>query len=437
MPVSKCGNVLTLLALSAPWARSARVSRSNQNDPKDCFSKYDGKTLFRWEPCTTEDVEAMSQYLDMSLCALLSDTDLALPADGCASELAVCNADAVADVEEQFGHRVTVASRDAGAYYREKSGGVKKFVQAMDVGLSPSFYSQWRDLDDRMARVEAIVAGSGGAATIETAGLSLEGRPIKLVRFRGKGYSPGMRKVVFTFNLHAREWISGMAGIYALEQVAELAKNDDNYFAGMEVVIVPMANPDGFLYTLHSDRFHRKNMRKTGWFCRGVDVNRNFDIHWGEGGASTSTCSDAYQGPKKMSEPETNVLASIMKESKMSVYLDVHAYSQIVMEAWAWTTKDHPRKAEYRDLGKRMKDAIEAKHGAQYREGAIAQILYPATGSTSDYAAALGALGFAYELRPGGNQGAAGFAPPEEEIILGAEECWEGLLQAIEYTRKM
>jgi carboxypeptidase T len=36
---------------------------------------------------------------------------------------------------------------------------------------------------------------------------------------------------------------------------------------------------------------------KNSWFgCYGVDINRNWGFHWGEGGASTDTCSETYRG---------------------------------------------------------------------------------------------------------------------------------------------
>jgi len=42
-------------------------------------------------------------------------------------------------------------------------------------------------------------------------------------------------------------------------------------------------------------RASREN--KDSWFrCYGVDTNRNWDFHWGEGGTSPDTCSDIYRG---------------------------------------------------------------------------------------------------------------------------------------------
>merc|ERR1740121_1123705 len=86
--------------------------------------------------------------------------------------------------------------------------------------LASGFYSSWRDLKTKEARIMAAVNKSRGAAKLEVVGKSLEGRPIQAVRFTGQGYKPGMPKIVLTYQVHAREWITGMAGVYAVEKLA-------------------------------------------------------------------------------------------------------------------------------------------------------------------------------------------------------------------------
>lgn len=43
-------------------------------------------------------------------------------------------------------------------------------------------------------------------------------------------------------------------------------------------------------------------------------MNRNWDYHWGESGASKYSCAETYKGAKASSEPETQaVVQYIMK----------------------------------------------------------------------------------------------------------------------------
>jgi len=90
----------------------------------------------------------------------------------------------------------------------------------------------------------------------------------------------------------------------------------DNY----EIWIIPLLNPDGYNYDREDpSRFWRKNMRdndgndRYGDECDGVDLNRNFPLHWGNSSNAVSytldsiepefvvdednICSDVYVGP--------------------------------------------------------------------------------------------------------------------------------------------
>lgn len=65
--------------------------------------------------------------------------------------------------------------------------------------------------------------------------------------------------------------------------------------------------------------------------CEGVDLNRNWDFHWGETGASDNPCHETYAGPKAFSEPETRAVADFILDHKerIQAYLTLHAYSQV------------------------------------------------------------------------------------------------------------
>ena len=55
-------------------------------------------------------------------------------------------------------------------------------------------------------------------------------------------------------------------------------------------------NPDGYEYARTKNRLWRKNRRSIPPYA-GVDLNRNWDIYWGEGqGSSPNPASDTYRG---------------------------------------------------------------------------------------------------------------------------------------------
>merc|ERR1719221_990888 len=144
-----------------------------------------------------------------------------------------------------------------------------------------------------------------------------------------------------------------------------------------------MTNPDGMMYTETESRFHRKNtngLENAGWFCTGgVDLNRNFDAAWAQGGSSGNRCQDTYHGAAAASEKETQVVQNAIKAAPTTVFVDVHSYTQLVLASWGYTRNNHPRKAEFDDLGNKMNNAIMARHDQVYRYGATAQLLYVAS----------------------------------------------------------
>jgi len=44
----------------------------------------------------------------------------------------------------------------------------------------------------------------------------------------------------------------------------------------IDVIIIPLVNPDGYAYTFHGNRLWRKNRRQDSQAKYGVDLNRNW-----------------------------------------------------------------------------------------------------------------------------------------------------------------
>jgi hypothetical protein len=74
-----------------------------------------------------------------------------------------------------------------------------------------------------------------------------------------------------------------------------------------------------YKHSHEKERLWRKNRNKpTANSCIGTDLNRNWDYHWGESGASKYSCAEIYRGVKAGSEPETQaVVKYIMKNPKI------------------------------------------------------------------------------------------------------------------------
>lgn len=68
-----------------------------------------------------------------------------------------------------------------------------------------------------------------------------------------------------------------MAAVYFIHEIVEHSYEFENILDAVEFVVIPVANPDGYVYTFQTDRQWNKNRQTTSNpACPGVDVNANF-----------------------------------------------------------------------------------------------------------------------------------------------------------------
>lgn len=64
--------------------------------------------------------------------------------------------------------------------------------------------------------------------------------------------------------------------------------------------------------------------------CVGVDVDRNWDYHWGEMDSSSDPCADNYAGPHSFSEPETRAVSEFLTERKGQIKVIITTFCQML-----------------------------------------------------------------------------------------------------------
>ncbi|XP_058794270.1 carboxypeptidase A2-like [Phymastichus coffea] len=292
-------------------------------------------------------------------------------------------------------------------------------------------------------------------------GESFEGRALKVVKVSTGADKNGESKpsIWIDAGMHAREWISTAVATYILNQLVEKSDNYSRLLDVTDWIVMPVANPDGYEFTHTNDRLWRKTRsihdtdadddedearqgpgilhmltHYTKWLfgsCEGVDPNRNFNIHWGEdkvGGASTDPCHDTYAGPEPFSEPETKAISDYIMENRQTIrtYLTLHSYSQMLLVPWGFTRSKPPDFDDLMNIANKAKKAIAKVSGTEYKVGPAAELLYPTTGSSDDWAKAIAGVknAFTMELR---DRGRYGFLLPAAQIIPTARETWAGV----------
>jgi len=296
-------------------------------------------------------------------------------------------------------------------------------------GLDPAYYDDYRDFDDVLDRLAGLATIYPQRVSVVELGMSLEGRPIRGLRITNPGADD--RPVITVQGCqHAREWIAVAAPVYAAEQLAAASAGGyvDGLLDQVEIVVVPVLNPDGYVYSWEAERFWRKN-RRDG---HGVDLNRNWSVVWGGEGASPDPDAENYYGAGPFSEPESTAMRDFLTaDPDMVALLDVHSYGQLLLYPWGFGFVDSADDMLFADLSQGMSDAMWQPHNTWYQPIQSSD-LYPAAGNAIDWAYGVeGLYAITVELRPDFAD-EMGFLLEPAQLVPTGEELLASILELVE-----
>lgn len=265
-------------------------------------------------------------------------------------------------------------------------------------------------------------------------GKSFEGRDIKTIAITN---GDGRRKnsVFIDAGIHAREWIAPATALYLIKELTEGDARD--ILEEIDVVILPLVNVDGYEYTHSRERLWRKTRSKTTSNCYGVDGNRNFDFHWGEVGASPSSCSETYRGKDPFSELETQALRDAVEAIKdtCKFYLTLHSFGNYLLYPWGWTSDLPETWRDMDEISQIGAEAIRNATGTRYTIGSSTNVLYAAAGGSDDYMFGVFDIPISITMElPGG--GSSGFDLPAKSIDKTVKETATGIFAMIKAVSK-
>lgn len=265
-----------------------------------------------------------------------------------------------------------------------------------------------------------------------TIGYTYENRSIDALMI----YNPklrGRRKTVFVDGaVHAREWLTT---VQVLKLIDRLVHGDDTDAKKLRTryrwFIIPVANPDGYVYTHNIDRLWRKNRspNANNAFCPGTDINRNFQFHWGEVGTSSNPCSSVYGGRNASSELETQAMQKILSRYRRSIllYFSLHAYGNMILFPYGFKKNGKcarsPDHEKLMDVADAAGDAMQNVSQSRWKRGTICEAIYATSGSSLEYAAGVGNVPFSYCFEVQGDD----FLVPKSIIPESFNETWVGL----------
>ncbi|XP_069700916.1 zinc carboxypeptidase-like isoform X1 [Periplaneta americana] len=296
-------------------------------------------------------------------------------------------------------------------------------------------WTDYYDLETINAFLDSLVSKYPGVVTPLVGGDSYEGRKIRGVKLSFKEGNPG---VFIEGGIHASEWVSPATVTYILDKlltsedpvIKDLAQSFTFY-------IFPVVNPDGYAYSHETDRLWRKNRRPLPEGCYGVDLNRNWDFHWGEAGASNESCNRRYWGPAPFSEVETRTLSEYITgiSHGLDVYLSFHSYLQMILFPYGHSSERVHNFDELMSVGQKAVAAIAEYNGTQYQVGNVFDTIYPATGISMDWVRSTFDTRFTYtwELRDTGHYG---FLLPTDQILGTAEEALRSVRVILQHAKE-
>nr|ATU82441.1 venom M14 protease [Lethocerus distinctifemur] len=265
-------------------------------------------------------------------------------------------------------------------------------------------------------------------ASSETIGYTAEGRPIQALRVSS---DPSAMKpaILIDAGIHAREWVAPAVALYLMYQLVENYRNNKALVDKLDWYVIPLLNPDGYAYSMTEDRFWRKNRANTtDPRCKGVDLNRNFDVYFGGLGTSDYPCDETYVGTGPFSEPESRALRdyALRHKNRIQLYITLHSYGQYFLYPWGFGDVLPKDWQDLDKLARVAEKALSSVYGTRYQVGSSTRILGPAAGGSDDWMKARAGVKYSYTIElPGG--GDDGFDLPESKIIFAATEMFEAI----------
>ena len=295
-------------------------------------------------------------------------------------------------------------------------------------------------------------------AILYSIGKTFEGRDIWALKISDNPSvnEPEEPEVLYIGMHHAREWISHEIPLFFIDYIVNNYGRDPRttfVVNNRQMWIVPMLNPDGYVYDGNGDYSNRGNWRKNrepnwdGSF--GTDLNRNYGWHWGEVGYQgyANPRKEDYIGPYDtkdddgdfrlnedpmdgidndgdgkidedtrggFSTAETRIIRDLAMDHDFKISMAYHSYAETIYWGYMYTRQLPPDEQLYKHIA----EGINRYNGYEYRNyteddrnrrGPLVD------GDLNDYLyGEHDILAFCIEV---GSEAKGGFYPPEDLIV--------------------
>ncbi len=241
--------------------------------------------------------------------------------------------------------------------------------------------AEWIDIGDSWDKVTP-----GGPAGYDMMVLRLTNEEI-----------PVPKPALYIFgSIHAREYVAAESATRLAEYLLQNYGTDADatwILDHHELHLVLQANPDGRKIA-ETGVLWRKNRNNTDGCATtfGVDLNRNFEFYWNQGGTNPNPCSETYLGSAAAPEPEVQAMQayaySVFPDQRddpitatapitsSGIFIDLHSYAREILWPWGFTSDPPPNGTGMQTLARKM---------GYFSTYAATQSLYATSGTTKDF----------------------------------------------------
>ncbi|KAM3955732.1 carboxypeptidase B-like [Aphomia sociella] len=259
---------------------------------------------------------------------------------------------------------------------------------------------------------------------------TFEDRPLLYVKIDSLNPSDVAKPIVILeAGIVPRDWITISSAVNIINKLVgdEQRRYLDNY----QWIIIPVLNPDGYEYTHTNDRLWMKSRRRRSIldvFCRGVHLNRNFDIDWQVSNTSSLICNDFFAGSSEFSEVESQMIQSLVEEhgTRIQLYLSLQNGGGYISYPWNYERAASGLFREHHLVGLKIVEAI----GDEYKLGVASVNLGRASGTSVDYVRSK-SIKYTYNIDIV-QASDDGFLIPEEDIENISESVWRAVTTAVD-----
>lgn len=216
----------------------------------------------------------------------------------------------------------------------------------------------YRDFVAVQAAMQDLAQRYPQYAQVREYGKTKEGRSLLLLKVSQQVAQddPAKPDVEIDAATHGDELITTEVLLTLMDELLSGADQNPRFqkmLAGTELYFIPVVSPDSFV--------------KRARYLDGVDPNR--DYSWPERTQHDST-------------PTIAALRQLFATQQFAGSLTLHAYGELVMYPWAYTTKSISDTAREQDFDQ-LTTAMATENG--YQHGPISTTIYLAPGSSCDY----------------------------------------------------